>query len=332
MKRGTRKAHRKTARRASFLPWSQHQSIQVGNQGSHGRKSQLQHLIDSDSSDDDMDFRSDSRQSDQMEDTDISEKRKSRASSVLRQLYRLEKERKSTTRMSKNDGDSRSRSSHKIVPLSSIVKDSKAAVDAGLNIFSEDHQEENILNAGQISQLEELFELVDSDNSKSVNLSDLIEFSISHNMCGKKEAFMIEEYVKEVSGYDESQISFPEFSSIAIAFDLIQFDDLEKSASNLLQEREDRLHAGSPPGLSQTMQMAMGVDGSKRPSLVERLVRSVTSVHDNTKVQITEESKNVETAHKKSKTAQEQCFYGGGIVHRSREFNGRSFDRNTRRG
>ena len=79
MKRGKRKAHRKTARRASFLPWSQHQSIQVGNQGSHGRKSQLQHLIDSDSSDDDMDFRSDSRQSDQVEDTEISEKRKSRA-------------------------------------------------------------------------------------------------------------------------------------------------------------------------------------------------------------------------------------------------------------
>ena len=128
-------------------------------------------------------------------------------------------------------GDSRIPSTHKIVPLSSIVKDSEAAVDAGLNIFSEDHQEENILNAGQIAQLEELFELVDSDNSKSVNLSDLIEFSISHNMCGKKEAFMIEEYVKEVSGYDESQISFPEFSSIAIAFDRRRKTRTQKSST-----------------------------------------------------------------------------------------------------
>ena len=178
-----------------------------------------------------MDFQSDSTQSALEQDTEISEKRKSRASSVLRQLYRLEKERKSTIRMSKNDGDSRIPSTHKIVPLSSIVKDSEAAVDAGLNIFSEDHQEENILNAGQIAQLEELFELVDSDNSKSVNLSDLIEFSISHNMCGKKEAFMIEEYVKEVSGYDESQISFPEFSSIAIAFDRRRKTRTQKSST-----------------------------------------------------------------------------------------------------
>ena len=84
MKWGKRKAHRKTARRASFLPWSQ-QSIQAGNQGSHGRKSQLRSLIDSDSSDDDndMDFQSDSTQSALEQDTEISEKRKSRASSVL---------------------------------------------------------------------------------------------------------------------------------------------------------------------------------------------------------------------------------------------------------
>ena len=172
--------------------------------------------------------------------------------------------------MSKNYGDSRIPSTHKIVPLSSIVKDSEAAVDAGLNIFSEDHQEENILNAGQIAQLEELFELVDSDNSKSVNLSDLIEFSISHNMCGKKEAFMIEEYVKEVSGYDESQISFPEFSSIAIAFDLIQMVLRTQKSSTT-----SRLSTWTFSRLCKWQWV--GWSSGKRPLLVDRLVRYVQS-------------------------------------------------------
>ena len=271
MNRSNRKVHRKTARRASFLPWTQ--NMQGANQGSHGRKSQLQSIIDSDSSDDEVNDPSNSTHLTQQQGTSISEKRKSRASSVLRQLYRLESERKKSVKNSNTDGHNRNYSSNKIAPLSSVAKDT-GSVDAGLDIFSMEHREENILNTGQIAQLEELFELVDADNSKSVTLSDLINFSISHNMCGKKEAFMIEEYVKEVSGYDESQISFPEFSSIAIAFDLIEFDDLDKS---FLTEREDRLEEGSPPGLSSSMQMALGADLSpKRPSLVDRLVRDLS--------------------------------------------------------
>jgi len=268
MNRGKRKAHRKTARRASFLPWNTANGPGGGeyhSQQSHDRKSQLMEILQREDSFFKVQENIQTISTNTTTESPTTEQRKSRASSVLRQLYRLEKERKNSTAPSTTPGN------NKIAPLSSIVRDSEEMGDMG--IFSEEHNEKDVLSASQIAQLEELFELVDSDNSKSINLSDLIEFCVSHNMCGKKDAITMEEYVKEVSGYDVTKISFPEFSSIAIAFDLIKFD---VSASQILTEREDRLKAGSPPGLSPTMQMAMGVGDVKRPSLVDRLVQAVT--------------------------------------------------------
>ena len=270
MNRGKRQK-RKTTRRASFLPWTQNTNQNAGHQvQKKGRTSQLELALKRQDScyqgDKNENINGENSNKDQISSTNFaSEQRKSRAMSVLRQLNQLEL-RKSELQC-KTDGQN-----NKIVPLSSFASNN-SNVSTDMNIFSEEHTEEEILNSSQIASLEELFELVDADNSKTIHLKDLIEFSVSHNMCDKKEAIMIDEYVQEVSGFDAECITFPQFSSIAIAFDLIEFNDLSTPASNILEERQKRLEEVAPPGLVPTIG---DTEGHKRPSLVDRLVQAVT--------------------------------------------------------
>lgn len=175
----------------------------------------------------------------------ITQQRKSRACSVLKQLERLEE----------------TKIEMRSIPSGSFV--------APMEEESDDDNDFQ-LSSVQISQLKELFGLIDNDNSRTVDIKDMIDFVVSHNLCTRGDALGLEAYVEdEKSDIDDpNKITFPQFSSIAIAFDLLHMEGNDQQRVMNLKERSS---ADAPPGL-----VTREVASPKRKSFVNRLFNAVT--------------------------------------------------------
>eukprot|EP00940_MAST-03C_sp_MAST-3C-sp2_P001910 g1910.t1 len=135
------------------------------------------------------------------------------------------------------------------------------------------------LTKDQIDSLREMFSLIDDDCSQGIKCFDLIEFATSHNLCDRSDALAIEEYVEMNEKFDSNSITFAQFASIAIAFDLIDVKD--KISDSVLEDLDEESIGDMDSGVLAAMNVTSSSDATetkkvKRPSYIDQFKSIMT--------------------------------------------------------